>query len=87
MSEESEIWDAIVIGGGPAGSTTARYIAEGGKKVLVLDGRDSIGSPLQCGELVPTNDEMRRLCPDVPDIDVSCRPQRRQYPEEPQKCT
>ena len=28
MSEESEIWDAIVIGGGPAGSTTARYIAE-----------------------------------------------------------
>ena len=46
MSEESEIWDAIVIGGGPAGSTTARYIAEGGKRVLVLDGRDSIGSPL-----------------------------------------
>ncbi len=36
MSEESEIWDAIVIGGGPAGSTTARYIAEGGKRVLVL---------------------------------------------------
>ena len=69
MSQESEIWDAIVIGGGPAGSTTARYIAEGGKRVLVLDGRDSIGSPLQCGELVPTNDEMRRLCPGVPDID------------------
>ena len=69
MSEESKIWDAIVIGGGPAGSTTARYIAEGGKRVLVLDGRDSIGSPLQCGELVPTNDEMRRLCPGVPDID------------------
>ena len=69
MSEESEIWDAIVIGGGPAGSTTARYIAEGGKRVLVLDSRDSIGSPLQCGELVPTNDEMRRLCPGVPDID------------------
>ncbi len=69
MAEEPEIWDVIVIGGGPAGSTTARYVAEGGKKVLVIDGRDSIGSPLQCGELVPTNDEMRRLCPDVPDID------------------
>ena len=69
MEEESEIWDAIVIGGGPAGSTTARYVAEGGKRVLVIDGRDSIGSPLQCGELVPTNNEMRRLCPDVPDID------------------
>ena len=62
-------WDAIVIGGGPAGSTTARYIAEGGAEVLVIDGRDPIGSPLQCGELVPSNDEMRRLCPDVPDVD------------------
>ena len=62
-------WDAIVIGGGPAGSTAARYAAEGGAEVLVIDGRDPIGSPLQCGELVPSNDEMRRLCPDVPDID------------------
>ena len=49
-------WDVIVIGGGPAGSTVARYVAEGGKDVLVIDGRDSIGSPLQCGELVPSNE-------------------------------
>ena len=62
-------WDVIVIGGGPAGSTTARYLAEGGVDVLVIDGRDPIGSPLQCGELVPTNGEMQRLCPKVPDID------------------
>ena len=62
-------WDAIVIGGGPAGSTAARYIAEGGADVLVIDGRDSIGSPLQCGELVPSNAEMCRLCPNVPEID------------------
>ncbi len=61
--------DVIVIGGGPAGSTVARYAAESGANVLVIDGRDPIGSPLQCGELVPTNDEMRRLCPDVPDMD------------------
>jgi len=69
MSDFRTDWDAIVIGGGPAGSTTARYIAEGGADVLVIDGRDPIGSPLQCGELVPTNNEMRRLCPDVPDLD------------------
>ena len=62
-------WDVIVIGGGPAGSTVARYVAEGGKDVLVIDGRDSIGSPLQCGELVPSNEEMKRLCPDVPEVD------------------
>lgn len=69
MSIPRTDWDAIVIGGGPAGSTAARYAAEGGAEVLVIDGRDPIGSPLQCGELVPSNDEMRRLCPDVPDID------------------
>ena len=61
--------DVIVIGGGPAGSTVARYAALGGANVLVIDGRDPIGTHLQCGELVPTNDEMRRLCPDVPDMD------------------
>ena len=68
MPENSQ-WDLIIIGGGPAGSTTARYAAEGGLKVLVIDGRDPIGSPLQCGELVPTNEEMSRLCPDVPEMD------------------
>jgi digeranylgeranylglycerophospholipid reductase len=61
--------DVIIIGGGPAGSTVARYAAQGGADVLVIDGRDPIGTPLQCGELVPSNDEMRRLCPDVPDMD------------------
>jgi digeranylgeranylglycerophospholipid reductase len=66
---ESYHHDVIVIGGGPAGSTVARYAAENGADVLVIDGRDPIGTPLQCGELVPSNDEMQRLCPDVPDMD------------------
>jgi len=68
-SAESSEYDVIIIGGGPAGSTVARYAAQGGANVLVIDGRDPIGTPLQCGELVPSNDEMRRLCPDVPEID------------------
>ena len=68
MTDAAE-YDVIIIGGGPAGSTVARYAAEGGANVLVIDGRDPIGTPLQCGELVPSNDEMRRLCPDVPDMD------------------
>ncbi len=62
-------YDVIIIGGGPAGSTVARYAAENGINALVIDARKSIGTPLQCGELVPSNDEMRRLCPDVPDMD------------------
>ena len=39
-------WDAIVIGGGPAGSTVAKYAALEGVKVLVIDSREKIGSPL-----------------------------------------
>ena len=39
-----DIWDAIIIGGGPAGSTVARYAAEGGAKVLVIDRRKKIGT-------------------------------------------
>ena len=62
-------WDAIIIGGGPAGSTVARYAALEGVKVLVIDSREKIGSPLQCGELVPTNNQLRKLCPHVPEID------------------
>ena len=41
-------YDVIIIGGGPAGSTVARYSAEGGN-VLVIDGRSHLPSN---GELV-----------------------------------
>ena len=68
-------WDAIIIGGGPAGSTVARYAADGGAKVLVIDRRRVIGTPLQCVELVPSNLQLKDLCPDVPDIDeLFCTP-------------
>ena len=44
---QSYDYDVIVIGGGPAGSTVARYAANAGISVLVLDARSSIGTPLQ----------------------------------------
>ncbi len=42
--------DAIVIGGGPAGSTFARIAAGAGMDVLVIDKRREIGVPVRCGE-------------------------------------
>lgn len=37
------LWDAIVVGAGASGLGAARAIADGGKRVLILEGRDRIG--------------------------------------------
>ncbi|OYT29061.1 geranylgeranyl reductase [Thermoplasmatales archaeon ex4572_165] len=43
-------YDVVVVGGGPAGSVTARFAAEAGAKVLIVDRRPEIGIPVLCGE-------------------------------------
>ena len=43
-------YDVVVVGSGPAGSVTARFASEGGAKVLVIERRQEIGSPILCGE-------------------------------------
>ena len=43
-------YDAIIVGSGPAGSVTARFAAESGAKVLLIDRRPEIGIPVLCGE-------------------------------------
>ncbi|HIG99015.1 MAG TPA: NAD(P)/FAD-dependent oxidoreductase [Thermoplasmata archaeon] len=43
-------YDAVVIGSGPAGSVTARYAAESGAKVLIIERRAEVGVPVLCGE-------------------------------------
>jgi len=43
-------YDVVVVGGGPAGSSVARYAARGGAKVLMLEKRQEVGSPVRCGE-------------------------------------
>jgi len=53
----------IVVGAGPAGSSTARYAAAAGLRTLLLDRREEIGYPVQCGEYLPTLEEMERLVP------------------------
>jgi digeranylgeranylglycerophospholipid reductase len=55
--------DVLVVGAGPAGSTTARYCAHKGVDVLVMDRRREIGHPVQCGELLPFTEEMYSIFP------------------------
>ncbi|MEM3851404.1 MAG: NAD(P)/FAD-dependent oxidoreductase [Methanomassiliicoccales archaeon] len=45
-----EKYDIVVVGAGPAGSTSARYAARNGADVLLLEKRQEIGSPVRCGE-------------------------------------
>jgi digeranylgeranylglycerophospholipid reductase len=42
--------DVVVAGAGPAGSMTAKWAAKSGAKVLLLEKRQEIGSPVRCGE-------------------------------------
>ncbi len=60
-----EDWDVVVVGAGPAGSTAARFAAEGGARTLVLEKREVVGVPVQCGEFVPTPDTLEELMPRV----------------------
>ncbi|MEA4901593.1 NAD(P)/FAD-dependent oxidoreductase [Desulfitobacterium sp.] len=46
-------YDIVVVGAGPAGSTAARVAGENGAKVLLLEKRSQVGSPVQCAEHIP----------------------------------
>jgi digeranylgeranylglycerophospholipid reductase len=67
--DSSKVYDAIVIGAGPAGSTTATYAARGGMKVLLLDKREHIGIPVRCGEYMPALNELSIMFPAVGELD------------------
>jgi digeranylgeranylglycerophospholipid reductase len=42
--------DVLVVGAGPAGSMTAKWAAKAGAKVVMIEKRQEIGSPVRCGE-------------------------------------
>ncbi|MDR0767252.1 MAG: NAD(P)/FAD-dependent oxidoreductase [Methanosarcinales archaeon] len=45
-----DAYDVIVVGAGPAGSVAARFAAEGGASVLLIEKRQEIGDPVRCAE-------------------------------------
>jgi digeranylgeranylglycerophospholipid reductase len=62
-------YDVVVVGAGPAGSTTARVAAKGGASVLLVDSKLEIGVPVKCGEFIPSYEEMRQLAPEADGLD------------------
>ena len=56
-------FDVVVVGAGPAGSSTAKSAADNGMKVLLIDRKMEVGVPNKCGEFLPSLQEMRRLAP------------------------
>jgi digeranylgeranylglycerophospholipid reductase len=53
-----EEFDVVVVGAGPAGSTAARFAAQGGATTLLVDRRPELGHPVQCGEFLPAAHEL-----------------------------
>lgn len=77
----TESVDVLVVGSGPAGSTTARYAAEGGASVLMIERRKEVGVPVRCGEFMVSNGEIVDMFPGLTDVeslfdvpqDLQCR--------------
>ncbi len=42
--------DVLVVGAGPAGSMAAKWAAKSGARVVMIEKRQEIGSPVRCGE-------------------------------------
>ncbi|WP_292395894.1 geranylgeranyl reductase family protein [Methanoculleus sp. UBA303] len=61
--------DVIVVGAGPAGSTAARYAAEKGLDVLLIDKKKEIGVPVCCGEFNAAPAVLAEALPNASGID------------------
>jgi digeranylgeranylglycerophospholipid reductase len=61
--------DVLVVGAGPAGSTAARYAAEAGLDVLLIDKRKEVGLPVCCGEFNASTAVLAAALPGAPGFD------------------
>lgn len=62
-------FDVVIVGAGPAGTTTAEHAALGGARVLVLERKKAVGTPVACGEFMPVTEEVKAILPNAPDLD------------------
>ncbi|HID17119.1 TPA: NAD(P)/FAD-dependent oxidoreductase [Candidatus Bathyarchaeota archaeon] len=58
-----KLYDVVVVGAGPAGSSAALKASELGLKTLLVDKKREVGVPVQCGEYMPHEDEVKRMFP------------------------
>jgi digeranylgeranylglycerophospholipid reductase len=65
-------YDIIVVGAGPAGSMAARFAAEQGVSVLILEKDRDVGYPVRCGEAISKagveefiSPDRRWICADI----------------------
>jgi len=58
------IYDVIVVGAGPAGSMAARFAAEKGASVLMLEKDRDVGYPVRCGEAISKSGVVEFIEPD-----------------------
>lgn len=60
------LWDAAVVGAGPAGSMAACAVAERGYRVLIIERKHRVGEPVRCGELIRRVSLARFVDPEGP---------------------
>ncbi|MBS7626859.1 NAD(P)/FAD-dependent oxidoreductase [Candidatus Bathyarchaeota archaeon] len=60
-----ELYDVIVVGGGPAGLFASRYASMGGARTLLVERNPSFSGPVICGEFIPSFEEARSLMPNA----------------------
>jgi len=61
--------DILVVGSGPAGSTAARFAAQSGASVKIIERRSEVGVPVRCGEFMPSDEEILNMFPKLKDMD------------------